>query len=255
MRRVSPSTSATGGEQLKMFMTPKEITSTYQPLDGDRMEKNEHGYYEHVRGGMGDTSGTFRSHNTQGDPNYTRSGFSKPPRERDTTSPYKYNPGEESDKELWSRKLEESRMPKADYMHAVGGTEQVRDMEPGYTDAAEHVGERDGYPQYNTGGTHTYEKAQESFDNRVANEYDGRVDDYYSGGDTLHSKIKSEGVKNPVHLGQTGGMQGKPQIVGGHHRIAASMDIDADKLIPVIHHRDLKEARSKGSKTDPYPYT
>jgi hypothetical protein len=237
-----------------MFMTPKEITDKYQPLDGDRMEKNEHDYYEHVRGGMGDTSGTFRSHNTQGDPNYTRSGFSKPPRERDTTSPYKYNPGEETDKELWSRKLEESKMPKADYMHAMGGTEQVRDMEPGYTDAADHVAYRDGYPEHKTGGTNTYEEAQESFDNRVADEHQGRIDDYYSGADTLHSKIKSEGVKKAVHLSQQRGMQGKPQIVGGHHRIAASMDIDSDSLIPVIHHRDFKDARSKDKATDPYPY-
>ena len=255
MRRVSPSTSATGGEQLKMFMTPKEITSKYQPLDGDRMQKNEHGYYDHVRGWMGDTSGTFRSHNTKGDPNYTHSGFSKPPREGGTTFPYKYNPGEETDEELWSRRLEESQMRKSDYMHAIGGTEQVKEMEPGYTDAHDHVGDRDGYPEYRTGGTNTYDEALESFDNRVDQEYNDRVDNYYSFGNTLHSKIKSEGVKNPVHLGQTKGMKGKPQIVGGHHRIAASMDIAPDTLIPVVHHNDIKEARSKGSSTDPYPYT
>jgi len=254
MRRVSPSTSVTGGEQLKMFMTPKEITDKYQPLDGDRMEKDAHGYYENVRGGMGYTAGTFRSHNTQGDPNYTRSGFSKPPRERDTTSPYKYNPGEETDKELWSRKLEESKMTKADYMHAMGGTEQVRDMEPGYTDAADHVAYHGGYPEYKTGGTNTYEAAQASFDNRVEDEHQGRMDEYYSGTNTLHSNIKSEGVKKAVHLSQQRGMQGKPQIVGGHHRIAASMDIDSDSLIPVIHHRDFKDARSKDKATDPYPY-
>ena len=247
MRRVRPSTSALGGEQLKLLMTPREIMSKYQPLDGDRMEKNEHGYYEHVRGGMGDTSGTFRSHNTRGDSNYTRSG--------DTTSPYKYNPGGETDEELWSRKLEESRMPKADYLRAIGGSEYVREKEPGYTDAQEHVGDRDGYPEYHTGGTNTYDEALESFDNRVAKEYDNRVHDYYSYDNTLHSKIKSEGVQNPVHLGQTKGMHGKPQIVGGHHRIAASMDIAPDNLIPVLHAKDIKEARSQGSSTDPYPYT
>ena len=46
-------------------------------------------------------------------------------------------------------------------------------------------------------------------------------------------------MEHPVHLGTQFGSQGKPQIVGGHHRIAAALETRPDDLIPVVHHEDI----------------
>lgn len=51
---------------------------------------------------------------------------------------------------------------------------------------------------------------------------------------SLADSIEQEGVKHPALLGpyKSPGRTGKPQVVGGHHRIAAAND---DSFIPVIH--------------------
>jgi len=62
----------------------------------------------------------------------------------------------------------------------------------------------------------------------------------------LTVSIQRHGVMSPVQL-QTASGYRKPQVLGGHHRIAAAPE---DSLIPVIHHENFKEA-----KTDPHnPY-
>jgi len=49
--------------------------------------------------------------------------------------------------------------------------------------------------------------------------------------------IARHGVIDPVHLGTAHGREGKPQIMGGHHRIASSMDLNPHRLMPVLHHQ------------------
>lgn len=65
---------------------------------------------------------------------------------------------------------------------------------------------------------------------------------------SLYDSVAVEGVKSPVHLGEEQGLLGKPQVVGGHHRIAAQAEIDEDKLMPVLHHRDVSAAKSIGGR-------
>jgi CBS domain containing-hemolysin-like protein len=37
---------------------------------------------------------------------------------------------------------------------------------------------------------------------------------------------------------------GKPEVVGGHHRLAVMQFDRPDDLIPVLHHRDIFEAKT-----------
>jgi len=56
---------------------------------------------------------------------------------------------------------------------------------------------------------------------------------------STYDSIKAEGVKQPVNLYSGDARSGKPKSMGqGHHRVAAQTDIDADRLIPVLHHSD-----------------
>jgi hypothetical protein len=61
---------------------------------------------------------------------------------------------------------------------------------------------------------------------------------------TLGESIERTGVQKPIHLGRTIGSQGKPEIVGGHHRMAVMRNLNQDQLMPVLHHTDLYGARS-----------
>lgn len=58
----------------------------------------------------------------------------------------------------------------------------------------------------------------------------------------LAQGIIEHGVKKPVSLGQAVGSEGKPQIVGGHHRLAVMREESPDELMPVLHYRDLSQA-------------
>ena len=71
------------------------------------------------------------------------------------------------------------------------------------------------------------------------------------------ASIAQHGVIDPVHLGTKYGTEGKPQIVGGHHRIAVSMNVNPHRLIPVVHHEGDLDDISSAMLADnpPYPYT
>lgn len=62
-------------------------------------------------------------------------------------------------------------------------------------------------------------------------------------GPNLFEQVESEGVKYPVHLGTQFGSLGKPQIVGGHHRIQASHEVRPGQVIPVLHHYGIDQAK------------
>lgn len=72
---------------------------------------------------------------------------------------------------------------------------------------------------------------------------------------SLQDSIADEGVRHPVHLMFEPGSLGKPQVAGGHHRIAASLDVDSDKLMPVLHHENWHKVTQMRSNPDgPYKY-
>lgn len=91
------------------------------------------------------------------------------------------------------------------------------------------------------------ETDDEMFD-RKAEEATGRRT---GSGDYLYDHIQRHGVLNPVALQadlRNVGSLGKPQILGGHHRVAVMHDVRPDELMPVEHYDSVKEARqAKGA--------
>lgn len=57
----------------------------------------------------------------------------------------------------------------------------------------------------------------------------------------LTESIHEHGTVYPVTLGDVPGLEGKPQITGGHHRIAAADQIGGEQYLQVIHHHGLIE--------------
>jgi hypothetical protein len=54
----------------------------------------------------------------------------------------------------------------------------------------------------------------------------------------LHSKLRKQGVQTPIDLTtEPDPVSGRPGIAEGNHRVAAMLDIDPDRLNPVLHHR------------------
>jgi hypothetical protein len=172
--------------QLKMFMSPREVKSSWQPLDGDRDD-------------FGDSA--------------------------------------ETDNQLWDRKLGESRMPAAEYREAHDGVGADSFDIDGAVD-------RSDYPQHRTGHTDSHERREDSFLAARLDSFDARKSEDGLDSSSMYNSIKGGGVQSPVHLGSQFGSQGKPQVVGGHHRIAAQNDIDQDALMPVLHHESIRAARS-----------
>ena len=231
------------GEQLKMFMTPREIMGQYQALDGDRRSEGDHLY-------------TARSQNTEGMDNYPRKNADGVPFPDMVTSarpgadpekPYWYMPAPESDEHLYARKLEEAKMPPEDYqeVHRGGGSSSGRPS----SDMSMGIWDRSDAPEpYTAGHTATYEYNMEQFvQDRQDSIWNKQAAYDEKQGGSLYDSIASEGARSPVRLGRTIGSKGKPQIVGGHHRLAAQADINQDQFMPVLHHEDIGSA-----KNDPY---
>jgi hypothetical protein len=65
----------------------------------------------------------------------------------------------------------------------------------------------------------------------------------------LAQSIIDKGVKKPVSLGTRIGESEKPQIVGGHHRIAVMAEEAPNELMPVIHYEGgLHQARQENER-------
>lgn len=208
------------GTQLQMFMTPKEIQAHYQPLDGDRggegLLEPEHSDWL-----------TNRSVNSDGDPNVALTTQQKA---GGRGKAYERTESMESDSELWDRKLAESQMDPIDYAEARGDSAAARG--PGMS-----VLDRASAPQYSSSGSSGSHWAR-------AESYIMRKQDEHFNKSSLYDSVREGGVQAPVHLGSQFGVMGKPQVVGGHHRIAAAADIDPNQPIPVLHHADINDARS-----------
>lgn len=253
MKRIKPAGTP---HQLQMFMTPREITSQYQPLDGDR-EDRRYDYDDRSRG-PGNTWGeyTARSHNTQGDSNSPRRVWEEGKGGRVMTTaehkgkPYSYYPGTETDQDVWDRKLEESQIHPEDYA-------DMRGEEAAYSkDYMEDTGSlrnRASYPKTSdfTGTGATDDLYEDRFEYKGLKQMDYEYD---KNSMSLHDSIRHSGVEYPVHLGSQFGSSGKTEVVGGHHRIAAALDIAPDHPIPVLHHNSISDARSKSNSDAGFGY-
>jgi hypothetical protein len=204
------------GEQLKMFMTPREIHAQYQPLDADRMESPGSTYVP-----RGSERSTF-----QGRSGYRRTTGGSYGEYTHYGSKYKEVMEPESSEELWERKHEES------YYGSDYDPHQVpRATKPGTNTYREWMG---------SGSTSTVPPTHQR-------ESLGQFGETES----LGESIEKHGVKSPVRLGQTIGSEGKREIVGGHHRLAVQTRLNPDQPVPVLHHADIFEAKSHPS----YKYT
>jgi hypothetical protein len=238
--------------QFQMFMTPREIRSKYQGLDADRMEV----YDER----MGEPTG--RPETTIGDANIVantalRNRWAQWHGGASQVEGMKYARSEgyenENDDQLFARKLEESQMDPAEYREVHGGGTPKEP--PGWdtlarrSSAPSEVG-RQAAGQYSarTGqSTGSWEEANDEAQDYVMRKGEEfqEEQDY---GPSLHDRIREEGVQKPVHLSydQMGDF-GKPEIVGGHHRLAAQHDIDPDQPIPVTHWKSIWEAKQSAT--------
>jgi hypothetical protein len=274
-------------EQLSMFMTPNEIHKRWQPLDADRHDTdygydggtewgtrqpkswdtgntmptdiNEAGTATHDRvqrrapgvhegsaaaagSGYGDTGTIMRS----------RGGGKTRLRQRGSGEPEM-----ESDDELWDRKLNETHQFGPGGQHEeYGGT----DSDP--LKAAHNTGTLGSYkgsptgasrfyagegPRPSSGAWERHYEREESHENRRQEQ---RETNHAAG--SMYDSIAEKGVLGPIRLGRQTGSQGKMEVVGGHHRLAAATDIDPNKLVPVLHDETIWDAQRppKGG----YPY-
>jgi hypothetical protein len=163
------------GWQLEMFMTPREIASTYVPLENDK-------HYLKMPKSRRPGEATDRWATTGGRENRDNpfAGTDDPQFKRNTS--YK-----ETDEQLMERKLKESKRPLKKW-----------------------------------------------------------------GGESLHASIAREGVQSPIRLSDTFHPEtGSLEILGGHHRLAAALDTRPDDYVPVLHHKDIWEAKGLERKRGP----
>lgn len=237
-------------QQLPMFMSQREIMAKYQPLDGDRQE-----VYDEREGEV-----TGRAYTTIGNanPRIRTSDRDAPFLKRQDpelvaqSSHYRDFGQTESHEQMMARKLDESKMDYEEYadVHS-GGT--MKHATPGW----DTMMGGSSAPVYQSGHTGTYEfEEQNHLDNKL-NEHYQKAQGRGSLFDDLAHDMRpgGEGFTGLVHLA-TGqfGSAGKPEIAGAHHRLAALGEIAPDRLLPVIHHNRMVDARH-GLSAKTYPYT
>jgi hypothetical protein len=267
------------GDQLKMFMTPREIQDTYQVLDADREERyderaGEPTNREYTTAGElntaiptgireGGTIGSeyeYQRHRWNYERNRYGSELQRATHLRTEESGY------ETDEDVWNRKLEESQLSPRDYGEVHGMSRTQEAGPPEMVEDLYHMGKIGSStlneliptenPRYGEAGTGTwdrYHERLEAADEALAKgqaEWEDKYGDYAP---SLYESVQQGGVQSPVHLGTRIGSQGKPEVAGGHHRIAAAANINSDQLIPVLHWQGgIREARFGQSA---YKYT
>lgn len=238
---------STEPRQLKMFMTPNEIMDEYQPLDGDRAPIDDEvplsnqarrphpgptadGPQYPVERDVPIANGVRAWGNTTGGDAYYRSEGGTAKKIVDTR--------EENDDEVWDRKLAESKMPPNEYDIAhnayAKNMPEMSDVQFGNSMPVQAKHE----------GTWSFEEREHEYymDKEMQQDarYEEKLEAYESPDNSLYNQIAREGVKSPVSLNDPGnysrfGESGKPQVAGGHHRLAAQFDQDPEKLMPVLH--------------------
>jgi hypothetical protein len=210
--------STTGGEQLQMFMTPREIHAKYQGLDSDVMDRETWEPPTAPR-----TGESIQPRKPEGWEQYQTTGGHVDARYR-TSGGGKAVVRPETHEQMWARKLEETMIAGRHGQHYEGAMEygDVGEVD----DPFEYLHTQGTFGSGSSGDWHPPEHEEE----------------------TMHESIQRKGVLAPVHLGTFGrvGSQGKREIVGGHHRIAAATDVAPDQPIPVMHHEDIWGAKQSG---------
>jgi len=207
-----------------MFMTPREIVSKYQVLEGDRDEHNRSGY---------DWGDTARRRNTAGDLNYQNHGVVNSAGQQ----MYRRAPSSETDEQVLARKLEESQYPVEHYAEARGAMRPEFDAEEALmrTSAPKSPGW-----SANSSRWDSWNAAQDEYLGRKEDEFNRTVDDR-----NIWESVRDEGVHQPITLAtDSKGTMGKQEILGGHHRLASALDVRPDDLVPVVHSPSLDQAKS-----------
>lgn len=238
--------------QLPMFMTPREIHEKYEPLTGDRLDSWTEG------GGTGFGSGNYddprageatnRSQRTDWVDNVTNhyqvrssdSKYRRPKNPMDSGGDYR----PENDEELWSRKYEEAEDRPASGHDATSRYLNVEGKSTSaYYDMIHHsAGEQ--HTNYSSGGQwHTGSSAPLAKSSFYKTHYNQQIENPEADM-TLAESIAEGGVKSPIRLGETTGIHGKPEIVGGHHRLAVASVHAPDQFMPVLHYNSIRDAKS-----------
>lgn len=244
------------GDQLKMFMTPREIEREWQPLDADRDE-----VYGETFGTNDSRAGesTKRAFRTDDVPNVYMgrtpkteqpTGWSRvvhrPKYQRpDIDYPSSYGGDMETDEQLWDRKYEEATGFSPKGQHALYG---------GNADATKY---KDNHGRVTTSSAHWTTKTGSTSGHRsetlVTHErLPGQVDD--GAHNSMVDSIIHEGIKSPIRLGLNYGQNDMPQLAGGHHRMSVARVHSPDQFAPVLYHKDIHEARSRNTQHS-YKYT
>ena len=222
-------TNRSDPNQLKMFMTPKEIVNNYQVLDGDR----EDDWSESARPG----SVTARPRTTGGRSNQRWMGGT-------ATPSYRRNYQTETDEQVLSRKSMEAQLDPDEYAEHRG--ESLGEFH------ASRAMNRSSAPQApdsdSTSRWDSYEMKHDSYMGRKEDEH------YQAQGvrRNIWDSVRLEGVHSPITLStESIGSMGKQQIAGGHHRLASALDTRPNDYLPVVHAKSIDSA-----KHDPHqPYT
>lgn len=193
--------------QLPLFMTAREIEETFQPLDADR---------EFV---------------------YGRS-----------TDDYFHGSGEETDEELYARKLEEAGMtyeerrgytPRKIYLNRQGKM-TARSATYGEPNTADLLAHSEALALWRRGDTDTHpEPPGKRIPHQKVIEPDMSLEEQ-----VLHHNGNIPGVIS-LSTVQFGG-QGRPEIVGGHHRMAVMREHFPDQPMPVEFFNNIFDAKFSG---------
>lgn len=89
------------------------------------------------------------------------------------------------------------------------------------------------------------ETDDELFDRKLDESLDAPANPRDEFSETLFESVKRDGVKNPVSLQfKDLAVLGKPQILGGHHRLAVAHEYRPDEFVPVEHFEDTQAAKN-----------
>ena len=237
-------------ERLQMFMKPHEILEKWGPLDADR-EMNDYG---------GDRSedryntATHRRYNTEYADNWTNTRTTRSSMATSTEggSPISKRPyvrrsaSIETDEQLWDRKEDES-------FDEYGRQGIHYDFKADSAPASAHTTLR----SEDTKGRPLAFKRHDVWDEDSAAsepevypvyQHPGKPGKFL-GHSNLGDSILEHGVSKPINLGFTRNMQGKREVVGGHHRLAVSIKHRRSAYLPVEHYSDIHAAKANPNYT------
>lgn len=232
------------GEQLPMFMTAREIKTQFAPLDGDRLDVQEDEAFP--RQG----AATHRMARTDGSPNGIRppdprQGQLNPkgevmnlPRFRRGTWPEEH---EETDDQLWSRKLAESKMTRRERLEDQGETAATPDIPFDFSPTPVPRIRGEGSDTYFERNDENYYERGESWQDKQREQLDSTLYSHLSSGQFPGVVSLGHAANVDLHGNQWG--ENAKQVVGGHHRVAAMSEIAPDQLLPVEHFNTITEAQ------------